>query len=55
MCGISDQIAIHCNQEIKDVCFICERLITEDESADEVMVKGVGWQLIHDECLITEI
>lgn len=49
MCGIEDQIANHCNEELTE-CFYCEEYIQEDEEGLEILTRDHGIQYLCDNC-----
>jgi len=49
-CGISEQIAIHANQDDESwVCWHCKGIKTEDDISHEIKTH-CGYQFICDEC-----
>ena len=51
-CFVSEQIAAHRNQEeLLEVCFTCDEVITEDEESTEVLINGFGWNHVHSHCI----
>lgn len=48
MCGIEDQIANHCNEELTP-CFYCEQ--AKDEPYTEVATKRNGFQWVCSDCV----
>ena len=53
-CGISEQIAIHANQDDESwVCFGCDEVKTADDESHEIKTRDHGYQFICDECLYT--
>ena len=51
MCGIENQIAIHCNQDETTICFGCDEIISEDDEATEIRTRDCGYQFVCDECI----